>query len=58
MRRKSGETAYGPPMLFLERFGVLLAVGDAAHQLRPNLLVTSQRETDEANTIAALAPLP
>lgn len=58
VRRKSGETVYGPPILFLERFGVLLAVGDAAHQLRPNLLVTSQRETDEANTIAALAPLP
>lgn len=54
----SGETPYGPPILFLVRFGVLLAVGDAAHQLLPDLPVASQREADEANAIAAQGPLP
>lgn len=54
----SGAPHLGPPILFLDRFGVLLAVGDAAHQLLPNVIVASQLETDEANAIAAQGPLP
>ena len=58
VRQISGNTVFGPPILFLDRFGVLLAVGDDAHQLLPDLPVASQRETDEANAIAAQGPLP
>lgn len=54
----SGEAVYGPPILFLDRFGVLLAVGDTAHQLLPGLVVASQAEAAEANAIAAQGPLP
>ncbi len=56
VRQQSGNAAAGPPILYLERFGVLLAVGAAAHQMCPDLPVASQRETDEANAIAALGP--
>lgn len=54
----SGTPNLGPPILFLHRFGVLLAVGDAAHQLLPDVTVASQREADEAYAIAAQGPLP
>lgn len=54
----SGAPNLGPPILFLDRFGVLLAVDDAAHQLLPDVTVASQREADEANEIAAQGPLP
>ncbi|MGZ3673717.1 MAG: hypothetical protein ACXVCO_05360 [Ktedonobacterales bacterium] len=54
----SGAPNLGPPILFLHRFGVLLAVGDAAHQLLPDVTIASQRETGEANAIAAQGPLP
>jgi hypothetical protein len=54
----SGAPHLGPPILFLHRFGVLLAVGNDAHQLLPNVTVASQRESDEAYAIAAQGPLP
>ncbi|MGZ3716475.1 MAG: hypothetical protein ACXVA4_13725, partial [Ktedonobacterales bacterium] len=54
----SGEPVLGPPILFPDRFGVLLAVGDNAHQLLPYVTVASQLETDEAYAIAAQGPLP
>ncbi|HEX8032465.1 MAG TPA: hypothetical protein VF510_01385 [Ktedonobacterales bacterium] len=57
-RQISGDTVFGPPILFLHRFGVLLAVGDDAHQLLPNVTIASQREADEAYAIAAQGPLP
>ncbi len=58
VRQQSNGASVGQPILYLERFGVLLAVGDTAHQLRPYLPVASQAEAAEANAIAALAPLP
>ncbi len=54
----SGNASVGQPILYLERFGVLLAVGAAAHQMCPDLPMASQRETDEANALAAQGPGP
>jgi hypothetical protein len=45
----------GPPALFLERFGVLLAVNDAAHGLWPELPRADAAEVALAGTLATSA---
>src|SRR5262249_8512285 len=52
-----GISPHGPPMLFLDRFGVLLAVGAVALLVRPQLPIASSNETAEAYGIAAEGPL-
>jgi len=54
----AGISPQGPPVLFLERFGVLLAVGEDAHQVRLDFPIASINEAAEAYTIAAEGPLP
>jgi hypothetical protein len=44
-----------PPALFFERFGVLLAVNDAAHELWPGLPLADPAEAADATQLASPA---
>jgi hypothetical protein len=56
--RETDQSVPGPPILFFEHFGVLLAVNGDAAQLRPYFPVANADEASLAYAIASQAPLP
>ena len=58
VRKGAATNTPGSALLFLDRFGVPLAVGDLSHQMLPQWPVADASETALAYTLAARAPLP